>query len=92
MIIILERDKVTHKVRQKLLKKGLSLIGISDTEIIFAKLKRHFLIYPRFHLVVIYYSFISELIKCTRKTGFLLNQWDYFENIVVYHFKDFLRN
>jgi hypothetical protein len=42
MIIILESDKITHKVRNKLLKKGLSLIGISDTEIIFAKLKRHF--------------------------------------------------
>ena len=43
MIVILEKDKVTHKVREKLLKKGLSLIGISDTEIIFAKFKRKFL-------------------------------------------------
>jgi hypothetical protein len=43
MIIILEKDKITHEVRHKLLKKGLSLIGISDTEIIFAKFKRKFL-------------------------------------------------
>jgi hypothetical protein len=43
MIIILEKDKITHKVREKLLKKGLSLIGISDTEIIFVKLKRQFM-------------------------------------------------
>jgi hypothetical protein len=43
MIIILEKDKITHEVRNKLLKKGLSIIGISDTEIIFAKFKRKFL-------------------------------------------------
>jgi hypothetical protein len=42
MIIILQKDKITHKVREKLLKKGLSLIGISDKEIIFVKLKREF--------------------------------------------------
>ena len=42
MIIVLEKDAITHKVREKLLKKGLSLIGISDTEIIFATFKRTF--------------------------------------------------
>ncbi|HEX7179295.1 MAG TPA: hypothetical protein VF220_06170 [Nitrososphaeraceae archaeon] len=42
MIIILERDKITQKIKDKLLKKGLSLIGMSDKEIIFIKLKRHF--------------------------------------------------
>jgi len=30
MIIILEKDKITHEVRNRLLKKGLSLILISD--------------------------------------------------------------
>jgi hypothetical protein len=43
MIIILDKDKITHEGRNKLLKKGLSSIGISDTELIFAKLKRHFM-------------------------------------------------
>jgi hypothetical protein len=42
MIIILEKDKITEQVKQKLLKKGLSLIGMSDKEIIFNKLKPHF--------------------------------------------------
>jgi hypothetical protein len=42
MIIILEKDKITQKIKDKLLKKGLSLIGMSDKEIIFRKLKRHF--------------------------------------------------
>ena len=42
MIIILEKEKITHEIRDKLLKKGLSLIGISDKEIIFAKSKRYF--------------------------------------------------
>jgi hypothetical protein len=42
MIIILERDKITQKIKDKLLKKGLSLIGMSDKEIIFIKLKRDF--------------------------------------------------
>ena len=42
MMIVLENDKITHKIRQKLLRKGLSLIGLSDTEIIFAKFKRKF--------------------------------------------------
>ena len=35
LIIILEKDKITSEVRNKLLKKGLSLIGMSDKEIIF---------------------------------------------------------
>jgi hypothetical protein len=42
MIIILEKDKITEHVKHKLLKKGLSLIGMSDKEIIFRKLKRQF--------------------------------------------------
>jgi hypothetical protein len=41
MIIILEKEKITHEVTNKLLKKGLSLIGMSDKEIIFRKTK-HF--------------------------------------------------
>ena len=43
MIIILEKDKITEQVRHKLLKKGLSLVGMSDKEIIFNKLKHYFL-------------------------------------------------
>ncbi len=40
MIIILEKDRITQKIRDKLLKKGLSLVGgMSDKEIIFNKLK-----------------------------------------------------
>jgi hypothetical protein len=42
MIIILEKDKITEHVKHKLLKKGLSLVGMSDKEIIFTKLKRYF--------------------------------------------------
>ena len=42
LIIILEKDKITPEVRNKLLKKGLSLIGMSDKEIIFRKLKLFF--------------------------------------------------
>jgi hypothetical protein len=41
MIIILEKDKITENVKYKLLKKGLSLIGMSDKDIIFNKLKPH---------------------------------------------------
>ena len=44
MIIVLEKDKITHEIRNKLLKKGLSLIGMSDKEIIFRKSKRYYLI------------------------------------------------
>lgn len=39
MIIILEKDKITQEIRHRLLKKGLALIGMSDKEIIFRKLK-----------------------------------------------------
>lgn len=39
LIVILEKDKITPEIRNKLLKKGLSLIGMSDKEIIFRKLK-----------------------------------------------------
>jgi hypothetical protein len=42
MIIILEKDKITEIVKHKLLKKGLSLVGMSDKEIIFNKLKHQF--------------------------------------------------
>lgn len=42
MIVILEKDKITPRIRNKLLKKGLSLIGISDKEIIFRKSIRFF--------------------------------------------------
>jgi hypothetical protein len=42
MIIILEKDKITEHVMYKLLKKGLSLVGMSDKEIIFNKLKHQF--------------------------------------------------
>jgi hypothetical protein len=37
LIIILENDKITPEVTNKLLRKGLSLIGLSDKEIIFRK-------------------------------------------------------
>jgi hypothetical protein len=40
MIITLEKDRITQKIRDKLLKKGLPLVGgMSDKEIIFNKLK-----------------------------------------------------
>ncbi len=42
MIIILKKEKITKDVKHKLLKKGLILIGMSDKEIIFNKLKPHF--------------------------------------------------
>lgn len=43
MIIILEKEKITEDVKKKLAKKGLSLIAITDKEIRFNKIKRHFL-------------------------------------------------
>jgi hypothetical protein len=42
MFIILEMDKITEHVKHKLLKKGLSLVGVSDKEIIFNKIKHQF--------------------------------------------------
>ena len=42
MIIIFEKQNISNKIKEKLFKKGLSLIGMSDKEIIFIKLKRHF--------------------------------------------------
>jgi hypothetical protein len=39
MIIILEKDKITEEIKHKLLNKGLRLVGMSDREIIFHKLK-----------------------------------------------------
>lgn len=42
MIIILEKEKISEEVKNKLLAKGLSLIGMSDKEIIFNMLKPHF--------------------------------------------------
>lgn len=41
MIIILEKEKILE-VKNKLLAKGLSLIGMSDKEIIFNMLKPDF--------------------------------------------------
>lgn len=35
MIIILEKRKISEDARHKLLRKGLSLIGMSDKDIIF---------------------------------------------------------
>ena len=43
MIIILEKDKITKEIKHKLLNKGLRLVGMSDKEIIFHKLKTQFL-------------------------------------------------
>ena len=43
MIIILEKQKITEDVKHKLIRKGLTLVGMSDKDIIFTKLKRHFL-------------------------------------------------
>jgi len=43
LIIILEKEKITEDVKKKLAKKGLSLIVMTDKEIIFNKIKRHFL-------------------------------------------------
>jgi hypothetical protein len=42
MFIILEKDKITEHIKHKLLKKGLTLVGMSDKEIIFNKLKHQF--------------------------------------------------
>ena len=42
MIIILEKEKISEEVKNKLLAKGLSLIGMSDKKIIFNMLKPHF--------------------------------------------------
>jgi len=42
MFIILEKDRITEQVKHKLLKKGLSLVGMSDKEIIFNKIKHQF--------------------------------------------------
>jgi hypothetical protein len=43
MIIVLEKNMITPEIRNKLVKKGLSLIGMSDKDIIFSKSKRYFL-------------------------------------------------
>jgi hypothetical protein len=40
--LILEKDSITPEIRNKLVKKGLSLIGMSDKEIIFRKSIRYF--------------------------------------------------
>lgn len=42
MIIILEKEKILEEVKNKLLAKGLSLIGMSDKEIIFNIVKPDF--------------------------------------------------
>ena len=43
MIIVLEKNKITPEIRNKLVKKGLTLIGMSDKEMIFSKSIRYFL-------------------------------------------------
>ena len=43
LIIILEKEKITEDVKKKLAKKGLSLIAMTEKEIIFNKIKHHFL-------------------------------------------------
>jgi hypothetical protein len=43
LIIILEKEKITEDVKKKLAKKGLSLIAMREKEIIFNKIKHHFL-------------------------------------------------
>jgi hypothetical protein len=43
LIIILEKEKITEDVKKKLVKKGLSLIAMTEKEIIFNKIKHHFL-------------------------------------------------
>jgi hypothetical protein len=45
MIILLEKEKITEDVKHKLIKKGLSLTGMSDTHIIFNKVKPRFVLY-----------------------------------------------
>ena len=42
MIIILEKERILEEVKNKLLAKGLSLIGMSDKEIIFNIVKPDF--------------------------------------------------
>jgi hypothetical protein len=37
MIIILEKHKITEDVKHKLIRKGLSIVGISDKDIVFRK-------------------------------------------------------
>jgi hypothetical protein len=39
MILILEKHKITEDVKHKLIRKGLSIVGMSDKDIIFRKLK-----------------------------------------------------
>jgi len=43
MIIILEKRKISEDVKHKLLRRGLSLIGMLDIDIIFRKSKPHLL-------------------------------------------------
>lgn len=42
MIIILEKEKISEEVKNKLLATGLSLNGMSDKGIVFNMLKTHF--------------------------------------------------
>ena len=46
MIIILEKEKITEDVNHKLIKKGLSLIGMSDIHVIFNKVKTRSILSP----------------------------------------------
>jgi len=43
LIIILEKEKITEDVKKKLAKKALSLIAMTEKEIIFNKIRYHFL-------------------------------------------------
>jgi len=57
MIIILEKDKITEEIKHKLLNKGLRLVGMSDKEIIFHKLKTQFLHwYPKNKHLLIFHT------------------------------------
>jgi len=43
MIIILEKHQITEHVKHKLIRKGLRIVGISDKDMIFHKLRPAFL-------------------------------------------------
>ena len=66
MIIILEKDKITEEIKHKLLNKGLRLVGMSDKEIIFHKLKTQFLHWYPLNKTLIFHTRWSK-----HKTGLL---------------------
>ena len=79
MIIILEKDKITEHVKHKLLKKGLSLVGMSDKEIIFNKLKHQFHWYFCFLSILLRREFRNEV---TAKSRLAINK----TNLILTHF------